>query len=964
MAVCHVLPSLVLSIQFVFVHPNIATEMNLQRILWIWLLWAAFCASAAGQVVTTNPPFPVHNQEVTIIFDASLGNKALQNCQCTVYAHAGVVTDRSATPTSWRYVIGNWGTDDSRVRMTSLGNNRYSLTYIIRTFHNVPANEVIKKMAFVFRNASGSLVGRNADGSDIFVDVYESGSVLSIAQQAPAQSNVMTRVSETVPIRLLFSKTADVHVDLNGNTWFEADAVSQLDTFFEPNQPGDYDFRITVTEGGDTASVSFRIIAVASDAVASLPAEARLGAVQTQRGSLLFTLQAPGKDNVLIQGSFNDWKPSFAQQFYRTPDNQYFWYELEDFDPDSPLLYQYIVDGNTIVADPFSVLVLDPAHDAFIPSSVYPNLPAYPSGKTQGIVSLYPLNETPYEWTQHTFIRPDEQDLVIYELLVRDFVHDHSYFTLIDTLDYLKRMGVNVIQLMPVQEFEGNISWGYNPSFHMALDKYYGTRNALKAFIDQAHSKGMAVIVDVVYNHAFSQSPLCQLYWDAQNSRPTANNPWLNTTDRHPFGVGYDFNHESQATKDWMDRVMRYWIEEFRIDGFRFDLSKGFTQRQTSDVGAWSAYDASRIALLKRMSNVIRAIDPNFYIILEHFADNREEQELTAEGMMVWGNMTHEYNEATMGYSSDFRWADYKRRNFVRPRVITYMESHDEERLMYKNQQFGNSAGGHNTRELPIALKRKEAASVFHYTIPGPKMLWQFGELGYDFSINYCPDGRIDESCRTAPKPIRWDYFTDDNRRQSLYHVTSDLIHLKTVERAFDTDVYDYNLSSKIKRIRLDAPTVRTVAVANFDVVSGVIQMNFHEEGWWYEYFTGDSLWVTNRLMTQTLQPGEYRLYLSRKIDKPSKDINTSVFTQQEKPGMFVFPNPASGESGLQLFTAGVSVTAIHVFSMQGQRVHAFEPGNSGPWISIPLPGALTSGNYLIMVETGNAWYPLKWVRL
>ncbi|MCB0681020.1 MAG: hypothetical protein KDC32_08815, partial [Saprospiraceae bacterium] len=178
----------------------------------------------------------------------------------------------------------------------------------------------------------------------------------------------------------------------------------------------------------------------------------------------------------------------------------------------------------------------------------------------------------------------------------------HDYTTLIDTLDYLQNLGINAIELMPVQEFEGNISWGYNPSFHMALDKYYGPVNEFKRFIDSCHARGMAVILDVVYNHAFGQCPLVQLYFDG---KPTPESPYFNVDATHPFNVGYDFNHESEATRRYIDQVMTYWLEEFRVDGFRFDLSKGFTQvNNPDDVGAWGQYDASRIAILKHYADV------------------------------------------------------------------------------------------------------------------------------------------------------------------------------------------------------------------------------------------------------------------------------------------------------------------------------------------------------------------------
>ncbi|NOZ04318.1 MAG: hypothetical protein GXO92_06915 [FCB group bacterium] len=101
---------------------------------------------------------------------------------------------------------------------------------------------------------------------------------------------------------------------------------------------------------------------------------------------------------------------------------------------------------------------------------------------------------------------------MIYELLVRDFIDRHDYQTLIDTLDYLEKLGINAIELMPINEFEGNSSWGYNPSFYFAPDKYYGTRQDLKLFIDECHRRGIAVIMDIVLNHTYGQSPLVSGY--------------------------------------------------------------------------------------------------------------------------------------------------------------------------------------------------------------------------------------------------------------------------------------------------------------------------------------------------------------------------------------------------------------------------------------------------------------------
>ena len=475
-----------------------------------------------------------------------------------------------------------------------------------------------------------------------------------------------------------------------------------------------------------------------------------------------------------------------------------------------------------------------------------------------------------YTWQVNDFERPAKTDLVIYELLLRDFLEAHDYNTLIDTLDYLDRLGINAIELMPVNEFEGNISWGYNPSYHMALDKYYGRIEDFKAFVDAAHARGMAVILDVVYNHAFSQNPYVQLYFDGANFRPTAESPYFNVEATHAFNVGYDFNHESQYTVDYVNRVMRYWLEEFRIDGFRFDLTKGFTQNVGGPFDA-GAYDASRIAILKNYADEVwDAGGDDAYVILEHFAADSEEQELTDYGALTWGgyNPHDEYLEASMGYNSDFTRADYRSRGFDEPKAVVYMESHDEQRMVYKNQQFGASSGDYDVRDFATGLDRAGAAAAFFYTIPGPKMIWQFGELGYDFPINYCPNGTVDEGCRTDPKPIRWDYFASAERRE-LYLVHKALIELKLENEAFCTDDFEMNTGGKLKSIHLNHPSMDVVVLGNFDVVAGSIDPNFQQSGDWFEYFSGETLNVANVNAPIDLEPGEYRIYTTMQLEQP-----------------------------------------------------------------------------------------------
>ena len=311
--------------------------------------------------------------------------------------------------------------------------------------------------------------------------------------------------------------------------------------------------------------------------VADLPAGMTDGINYTGPSSVVLSLYAPYKKHCFAIGDFSGWQADSVHYMNRTTDGKHYWIIIDGLVPGQEYIYQYLVDGTLRIGDPYADKVSDP-NDQYIPSSTYPGLLPYPAGQTTQIATILQTAQEPYPWSASTFTPPKTTDLVIYELLLRDFIASHDYPALEDTLEYLRNLGVNAVELMPVMEFEGNESWGYNPDFLFAPDKYYGPKNALKHFVETAHSKGIAVILDIVLNHQFGQSPLVRLYWDAANNRPAPNSPWFNVIPKHPYNVGFDFNHDSPDTKAYCKRVLNYWIGEYHIDGFRFDLSKGFTQ--------------------------------------------------------------------------------------------------------------------------------------------------------------------------------------------------------------------------------------------------------------------------------------------------------------------------------------------------------------------------------------------------
>jgi pullulanase/glycogen debranching enzyme len=545
-----------------------------------------------------------------------------------------------------------------------------------------------------------------------------------------------------------------------------------------------------------------------------------------------------------------------------------------------------------------------------------------------------------YNWQNTNFNAPENKDLLIYELLVRDFVQKRNYQTLIDTLDYLDKLGINAIELMPPGEFENNESWGYNPSFHMALDKYYGTPQKFKEFVDSCHGRGIAVIVDMVLNHAFGQNPMVNMYWDAVNNRPAANNPWFN----EPYCWGYDFDHTRQATKDYIDRVNSFWLEEYNIDGFRFDYTKGF-------INNGNGFSTDRINILKRMADTIWSVKPDAYVILEHWCDNAEEKQLAEYGMMLWGNLTHSYNDATMGYTSTSNISNgiYTARTWTVPHLVTYMESHDEERLMYKNITFGSSANpNHNTKDEYIALGRMQTAAVIFFSQPGPRMIWQFGELGYDISIDY--------PCRVCNKPILWNYFAEARRKQ-LYDVYAAMMHLRNTYSTFTTLNFNYMLSGAIKRMKLNDPAMNAVVLTNFSVNNQDATPSFHHTGTWYEYFTGDSISVSDVNAALNMTPGEYRVYTDVRLEQPEiTDAPVSLDELViEEESIELYPNPSQEEVSVSFNSNSTSAVQIILVDSQGKTILEKKiPVLFGKNTEKLDLNGISTGTYSVMVIQGN----------
>lgn len=925
----------------------------MKKLYVLFSIFTFLVTNGFSQLITVTPTLPTDQSSVEVVFDASLGNAGLVGYTGDIYAHAGVITTLSTSSSDWKYVITPWpnGTNLSLAntaqnKLVSLGNNKWKLVISpsIRSYFNVPAGEVIQKLAFVFRSADGSKVGKTSTGGDIFYDV--SPSSLNVSITNPTENFIFADLNQSIPVTVssLFADSTLLYV--NGLKVAET-STNQISTSLTASDYGRYLVKAVAKTASAMVADSFYYFVRPAIQVADLPAGMKDGINYLSETSVLLSLYAPLKQYAFVIGDFNNWLPDENSYMKQTPDGKRYWVQIDNLVPGKEYIYQYLVDGNIRIGDPYADKVSDPWNDQYITSSTYPNMLAYPAGKTQGIATVFQTAKQPYAWTSTSFVPPANSDLIIYELLLRDFTAQHSFQSLIDTLGYLKRLGINAIELMPVSEFEGNLSWGYNPNYYCAVDKYYGPANDFKKLIDICHQNGIAVIMDVVYNHAFGTSPYVMLYWDAANNRPSAESPFYNPIAKHDYNVGYDMNHESPDTRNYISHVLKYWLNEYHVDGYRFDLSKGFTQNNTlNNTTAWGNYDQSRINILSAYHDTIITTNPKAVLILEHFADNSEETVLASRDMMLWGNLNYNYSEAAKGViaNSNFNWGSYLSRSWTKPNLVTFMESHDEERQMFNCISNGRVSGSYSIKDTATALTRAALTATFFLTIPGPKMIWQFGEQGYDYSIYYNAGGNPD---RLASKPPRWDYMSKPKRLE-LYNIYSLLLKLRANNPLFTTTDYQLDVSAAVKKIKLNFNGKSAVVLGNFDVVSTTFTPGFPRTGTWYDYMSGDSLVVTDITNALNFKPGEFRLYLSEKYG------TYGILSEKKEPfEVKVTPNPVSDICSIEINYTGSAFCEVRDFNLLGSESKKIFSGSINSRLQLPwTPGR--KGIHILKVSIGN----------
>ncbi len=446
------------------------------------------------------------------------------------------------------------------------------------------------------------------------------------------------------------------------------------------------------------------------------------------------------------------------------------------------------------------------------------------------------VGQPAFAWTATNYVRPALDNLVIYEFHLDDLVPGGGFTGVIARLDYIKDLGFNALGPMPWTEFAHGQSWGYNPAFHFAPETAYGTPDELKQLIDAAHQRGLAVIMDAVFNHMDRGSALYQLY-----GRDYLGSPYFREFKGENWGFP-DIEQTSRATKRYFEDAITYWLKEYRVDGIRYDATRFVEWQGYNDWGgSWFAY-------------VGRQVDRDSFMIAEHMPSDPEfinatEMDTTWHDYFRWG-IRGMIEEARLDRGELARILDPRQAGFTNHvQRIAYTESHDEERVMRELRNKGFTP--------EEAFRRAELALALTLTAPGPAMVYAGQEIGENTPKT------------VGPNPIRWDRTEGwrNQRTRELRESTRSLVHLRTTHPALRggaVQVWPEGLPDGVAVYARTANDDAVLVAANFGRESRRFKVVPPRGGGWTDVLRGKRVEPGNDgQLSLSLKPGEAVVLLS-----------------------------------------------------------------------------------------------------
>ncbi len=395
-----------------------------------------------------------------------------------------------------------------------------------------------------------------------------------------------------------------------------------------------------------------------------------------------------------------------------------------------------------------------------------------------GTLSSFDLVDTPqpFQWTDDGYRVPSVDEMVVYELHVGEF--NETFDGIVAQLSYLRDLGVNVLELLPVSNVKEDVEWGYTPLGYFAPDERFGGPEAFKRLVNTCHEVGIAVIVDAVYAHAHPEFAYNLVYETSREANPMMGH-FAGEFFAHP-GVDY----KKEFARDYFFAVNQYWLAEFHVDGFRYDYVPGMLDGPAGDGYAALVY---RTYQHSRGIQRFQTVQGHSAIIqcAEHLPDARgilrtsytstawqngllDEAHGQAAAGGVRASFAHQLDPELIGYPREFR----NDGEVIPVAPFQYFESHDHSRFITRfgvegmvdllDQPFGDRSRYYKTQPYVIAL----------YTCKGIPMLWHGQEFAENWSVPGWGLGR-----NLFGRSLHWEYFYDERGKAliRLYRILGSL---------------------------------------------------------------------------------------------------------------------------------------------------------------------------------------------